>query len=199
MNKAVLKIFVIILVNLYSHITCCQSYYQISGRVKIVIGLSSILPSTSTILQIENSNKLVETDSTGSFRFENLPSGTYLIKIVGSDFKTLDTLITLSNKSIDNLDLLIISNCEINSQIAEIDIKNHKPRLLIFGGIAPIIYWGQEKFEKKYKVKYYDYGDLLPNPDCAKDYNIRIFEYLDKKYGNKWRKEVRKDVVGYNK
>ena len=85
MKKAVLKIFVIILVNLYSHITCCQSYYQISGRVKIVIGLSSILPSTSTILQIENSNKLVETDSTGSFRFENLPSGTYLIKIVGSD------------------------------------------------------------------------------------------------------------------
>jgi hypothetical protein len=119
-----------------------------------------------------------------------------LVRIIGNDFKTIDTLITIFNKSIESLDILVISNCEINGQIAEIDIKKHKPRLLIFGGISPVIYKGQEKFERKYHVKYYDYGDVIPDTDCAIDYNSRIFNYLDNKYGKAWRKEVRKDIVG---
>lgn len=193
----VFKISFLALLTMYSGNVNSQSNLQISGRIKVVIGLSGILPSTNTVVHIQNSNRIVETDSTGYFIFKNLTSGKYLIKITGTDFKPIDTLITLSNKSYDNLDLLIISNCEINSQIADLDIKNHKPRLLIFGGIAPIIYMGQEKFENRYKVKYHDFSDILPNIDCAIDYNRTIFDYLDKKYGKKWRKEVRKDVVGY--
>ena len=193
----VFKISFLALLTMYSGNVNSQSNLQISGRIKVVIGLSGILPSTNTVVHIQNSNRIVETDSTGYFIFKNLTSGKYLIKITGTDFKPIDTLITLSNKSYDNLDLLIISNCEINSQIADLDIKNHKPRLLIFGGIAPIIYMGQEKFENRYKVKYHDFSDILPNIDCAIDYNRTIIDYLDKKYGKKWRKEVRKDVVGY--
>jgi hypothetical protein len=173
-----------------------QTDYHISGKVKKVIGLSGILPSVNTIVKIDNSNKTTKTDSLGNFNIDNLSDGKYLVKIIGDDFKTIDTLITIMNKSIESLNILVISKCEINGQIAELDIKKHKPRLLIFGGISPVIYKGQEKFERKYHVKYYDYGDVVPDTDCAIEYNSRIFKYLDDKYGKTWRKEVRKDIVG---
>jgi hypothetical protein len=38
------------------------------------------------------------------------------------------------------LDLLIIAECEINKDIAQRDIDKNKPRLLLSGGIAPVIY-----------------------------------------------------------
>ena len=196
MRKISAITMIIISLNLLTGKALSQADYYISGTVKKMIGLSGILPSINTIVKIDNSNIIVETDTLGNFNINNLSSGKYLVKIVGYDIKTIDTLITILNKSIESLDILVISNCEINGQIAEMDIKKHKPRLLIFGGISPVIYKGQEKFERKYHVKYYDYGDVVPDTDCAKEYNSRIFNYLDDKYGKTWRKEVRKDIVG---
>ena len=54
----------------------------------------------------------------------------------------------------------------------------------------------QDKFEKKYNIEYYDFGCTPPNEECVIQYNKTIFANLDKKYGRKWRKEVRKDVIG---
>jgi hypothetical protein len=161
-----------------------------------MIGLSAILPSSETIIRINNSNKVTESDSLGFFHFDNLINGRYLIHIIGNGFKTKDTLVSIIDKSVDNLELLMISDCEINKQIAELDIKKGKPRLLIFGGEAPVVYFGQEKFEKKYNVDYFDYGCIIPAKECAIEYNKKIFEYLDSKFGKSWRKTVRKDIVG---
>ena len=72
--------------------------------------------------------------------------------------------------------------------------------LLIVGGISPIVYIGQERFKKKYGVGYNDFGCL---PECSnqemKLYNYTIFNWLNEKYGKKWQKSVRKDVVGFEK
>ena len=72
--------------------------------------------------------------------------------------------------------------------------------LIIVGGISPTVYVGQERFKKKYGVDYYDFGCT---PECSdqqmKLYNYTIFNWLEGRFGNKWQKDVRKDVVGLEK
>ena len=64
-----------------------------------------------------------------------------------------------------------------------------------------IIKIGEEmirKFERKYKIDYFDFGCTPAPSDCIKEYNEKVFELLDKKYGKEWRKNVRKDVEYLN-
>lgn len=86
----------------------------------------------------------------------------------------------------------------LSADVAQKDIKaGRRPRLFISSGISPVTFVGQEKFEEKYKVKYEENGCTGPPEKEIKDYNKEVFKYLDKMYGRKWRKEVRKDVVGF--
>ncbi|MBO9672167.1 MAG: hypothetical protein J7577_01890 [Sphingobacteriaceae bacterium] len=79
---------------------------------------------------------------------------------------------------------------------ANADIKKGKLKFLIQGGIASIYVKGQERFEQKYGVEYYDLGCVGPSDITVKDYNKVIANFMDRKYGKRWRKEVRKDVRG---
>ncbi len=92
--------------------------------------------------------------------------------------------------------LKFLENCDNAFIIAEQDIKKQEIKILIVGGIAPTIYTTDKDFEKKYQVKYSDYGDLAGKAECMYNYNAKVFDYLTEKYGNKWKKEVRKDVYG---
>ncbi len=86
--------------------------------------------------------------------------------------------------------------CEKSRIEARNDLKNKKVCFVIQGGIAPIYVVGQEAFEKKYKVSYFDLGCLMPSTLCIEHYNEEVAKYLDQIYGKSWRKEVRKDVKG---
>ena len=55
--------------------------------------------------------------------------------------------------------------------------------------------FGNKTFEDKYNIKFYEQGCIGSN--CAKEYNEIIFDYLFKKYGKKWTKQIRKDVIGF--
>lgn len=85
---------------------------------------------------------------------------------------------------------------DLNKGKASKDILNKNIKLLLFGGLRPKHFTGQEDFEQKYHVTYWSFGCVLPNRINVLAYNTEIFKYLDKKYGNAWRKEVRPDVVG---
>ncbi len=169
---------------------------EISGNLKLLVGLEIVIPSEVT-LQIMPTYKVVISDSLGKFNFDNLKSGKYNLKVMGLGYQNVDTLISLENKSIQDINLLLIADCEVNKEIAEQDIRKKKPKLLLVGSIAPVIYPDQNKFEKKYKIEYYDFGCVSPANECILQYNERIFEYMDEKYGKSWRKEVRKDVIGF--
>jgi hypothetical protein len=132
-------------------------------------------------------------DSLGRFKFGDLTSGRY--KLVNKHYG-LDTVLIIQDRSVEDFTILL-NVCEVDAQQAKQDILNGKPRLLLIGGIAPIYYKGQEVFERKYKVSYNEYGCTPPDEKCVKAYNKVIFAYLDKQYGRKWRKAVRKDVIGY--
>lgn len=73
-------------------------------------------------------------------------------------------------------------------------------KLLLQGGIAPVVYIGQEKFAKEYSVDYDDFGCIS---NCSKaqmaKYNTAIMDYLTAKFGKGWRDFIRKDVPGLDK
>jgi hypothetical protein len=88
-------------------------------------------------------------------------------------------------------------NCFYSAEKAEIDWENGKPQFLLIGSIAPIGNTRSDnKFEKKYKIDYYDFGCEISNYECIELYNQKISELMDKKYGKKWRKKARKDIIG---
>ena len=76
------------------------------------------------------------------------------------------------------------------------EIKNNSPKIVIVGGIVSAIRPGDEKFAIKYKVQFIDTGCVTEDNNCIAAYNKATFEYLDKKYGKKWRKYARKDLLG---
>jgi hypothetical protein len=168
---------------------------RISGSVKVLVGIEVIIPEQATLI-LSPSGSVAISDSLGHYNFDGLNPGQYNLKVHGFGYNPLDTLVKLENKSVVGLDLLIVAECGVNEEIAIRDIKKGNPRLLLVGSIAPVVYPDQHLFEKKYKVHYHDYGDIAPASECIVQYNKRIFTYLDKKYGRKWRKEVRKDVIG---
>ncbi|WP_462265141.1 FEKKY domain-containing protein [Mucilaginibacter sp.] len=132
-------------------------------------------------------------DSLGRFTFESLANGQY--HLMNKDYK-LDTLFIIKGRSID-LFAIQLNVCEVDANQADWGIQHGKIRLLLAGGISPVYYHGQEVFEKKYHLRYEDYGCTPPKQTCMVAYDRAIFNYLDKQYGKRWRKEVRKDVVGY--
>lgn len=76
------------------------------------------------------------------------------------------------------------------------DIESGSPRLIVKGGIAPLANTKKDYlFEKRYGIKYHISGcEAEPFP-CIQDYNLVIFDYLDKTYGKSWRIDVRKDEL----
>lgn len=81
------------------------------------------------------------------------------------------------------------------------DLKKNTVTLYLLGGIAPKAYSAEDNdFREKYKVKYYDFGCLAPmNFSFYQDYNLLVLHYLTEKFGNDATKNVRKDIIGWEK
>ena len=75
------------------------------------------------------------------------------------------------------------------------DIKAKKIQLVLKSGIAPKRYDNQDAFCKKYSIEYIELGCMGDSKECLKQYNQVMATYLDKKFGKKWRKEVRIDIL----
>ncbi|MBK9543162.1 MAG: hypothetical protein IPO49_12785 [Bacteroidetes bacterium] len=93
--------------------------------------------------------------------------------------------------------LIFIDNINQADSLAKIDINKGIPFLLLQSGISPVGYTTDSRFEEKYKVYYFESGCTGPNEMFASEYNGVIFEYLTNKFGKKWMREIRKDVIGY--
>ena len=169
--------------------------YIMSGFVRVLVGGRVETPFEVSV-EIKQLHRLEISDSSGNFSFKNLKPGNYRLSTRGLGYVSYDTLITLIDKSIVNLSLLIKANCNVDRIVAEKDIKRKRPRLLLVGSIAPVYYPKQDEFEKKYHIQYYDFGDSPTAEECIIQYNRMIFEYLDSKFGKTWRQEVRRDVIG---
>lgn len=95
--------------------------------------------------------------------------------------------------------MTFIEKCDEVEKLFKADLKKGAIFLLLQGGIAPIVITTDIAFENKYQTYYYDFGCNGPNLDCLKKYNELAFTHLTELYGNKWKKEVRRDVIGLKK
>ncbi len=132
------------------------------------------------------------TDSSGLFKLTGLAKGRY--RLVNSALD-IDTPFSIP-KQAENVLIVNVSSCSFGSAKAQKDIKTGKPMLLLSGGIAPVATPNEDHFEKKYTVKYHDFGDIPQKVKCSIAYNKVVFEFLDKKFGKSWRRDARADVIG---
>ena len=93
--------------------------------------------------------------------------------------------------------LTFITDIKEAEKMAELDIKNGNPFLLLMGGIAPTIIATDPQFEKEYGIYFYEFGCTGPENDIIIAYNRIVFEHLNSTKGKKWIKEVRDDVIGF--
>lgn len=132
------------------------------------------------------------TDSMGIFKITGLSKGRY--RLVNSAL-SIDTPFSLPRQS-ENILIVNVSTCSFGSAKAQKDVKAGKPMLLLSGGIAPVSSPKEDNFEKKYSVKYHDFGDVPQSIKCSIAYNNIVFAFLDKKFGKSWRRDARADVIG---
>ena len=196
MKKALLTILCLIfVVSIFGQIDT-TSLLWIRGNVRVKVGGKIVIPNDA-IIELRCSNKILFSDSHGSFNFESLKPGKYNFRVLGIGNNTFDTVLSLEKVPINDLILVVSSNCSVNELVAENDIKKGKCRLLLVGSISPIANSKQDEFfQSKYKVTYFDFGCNIQAIDCIIQYNEKMFEYFDNTFGLQWRAEVRKDVIG---
>ncbi|ALJ00736.1 FEKKY domain-containing protein [Rufibacter tibetensis] len=106
----------------------------------------------------------------------------------------------LTDADINNsgaIKLVFVTTVDEARELADKDIKNDVPFLLLRSGIAPVVYSTDSTFERKYNVFYLEDGCTGPEYTLTEEYNFVILDHLQKAYGNDWKRKVRKDVMGY--
>lgn len=171
--------------------------FEVSGTV---VSLNSNEPIPFATIMLTRTQGYMS-DSAGNFKIKNLGKGQHILHFSAAGFQQKDTTVFISENDINNFKLFVQTDCtgtpHFNLERAQQDIEAGKPKLLLIGSIAPMHYKSQDKFEKKYKVYYFDFGCTPDFNECILEYNRMVFAYLDKKYGNKWRKEARTDIIGF--
>jgi len=187
-SKTLLKLTLILV--------CGISFGQTEIKGNVISSISKEKPISDIYVQeLITKQPLMMADSLGNFQIEYLePNKNYEIEI--SVFGYGKQKFDVETKSgINKVTLELKGDCEYNAERAESDWKKGTVNLLLVGSIAPIANSSSDKrFEKKYNINYFDFGCEPPIDECLKEYNKRIFELMDNKYGMKWRKKVRSDV-----
>lgn len=181
-------------------LVCSFSFGQATIIGKVISEISGEVPISDIYVQeLITKQSFIITESLGKFELEHLePNKNYTIEILALGYDKQQFQIYLK-EGINEVEFELKASCEYNAERAEIEWNNGKAKLLLIGSIAPIANSPSDKrFEKKFKIKYHDFGCSPPIEACVKSYNERIFELMDEEYGKVWRKEVRSDVEFFN-
>jgi hypothetical protein len=118
------------------------------------------------------------------------------IQLFASGYENLDTIIQVGKPGKYIFNFVLKPRFGLNRDKALEDIKNGEINILESSGIVPVLHKSDSKFAKKYNLHFTDYGCEPISWESLYEYNKTVFEYLDKKYGTKWRNKIRKDIIG---
>ncbi len=175
---------------------------EVVGFVKSSI--TGLKPITDVVVEVVNLKKPIterikKTDSLGFFRLENLEANKkYVLKVTAYGYgKQVFEINT--EPGITETVLTLKAGCDFDKVQAENDWKSGVPKLLLVGSVAPVANTRADlRFEKKFGIRYHDFGCSPVIGECIKAYNERIFQLLDQQYGKSWRKKVRVDTEYLN-
>lgn len=138
----------------------------------------------------------VLTDSLGNFKIIAEKKGdVHLFEVSAIGYSKTVFKVDLRDKPL-NKTFVLKADCSINGHKAIEELKAGNAKLYLIGGMAPIANSDSDnKFEKKYGIKYFDFGCEPPIHECIMEYNQIVAKYLDQKYGVKWRKKARTDII----
>tara|TARA_R110002096_G_scaffold63_1_gene191 strand:- start:1612 stop:2211 length:600 start_codon:yes stop_codon:yes gene_type:complete len=172
-----------------------RKYLQTDLKGKILIPEGKEIPEEGIHIHIFGENKDFFTDQEGNYVFEDLrKSVLYKIRVLIYGYKSKEIAVVTSSKSLTEFNIRYEMECEFDSARALSDWKSGNAKLFRASGIASYVNPSDKPFEEKYGIEYYDFGCNAPNDICISDYNAKIFELMDLKYGNNWREEVREDI-----
>jgi hypothetical protein len=174
-----------------------NAQYTFHGQVfsdirKEPIGFG-VVRLSSQIRTPRNEKVLAKIDSLGKFTFSLKDTSNVFIEI---DCHLDGSKIQRIYYSDSITRIYIKTDCyNYNSDRAKKDINKNDIYLLCNLGYPSYkLNSADSLFQKKYGIKYHMFGDQPNWSDCLWLYNTTVAEYLDKKYGKTWRKEVRWDV-----
>jgi hypothetical protein len=197
MTKHILKILILV------------SFVSFAQETDIAEEISIVGKIVSGVNQKPLNNGYVIIDMTGAISDENgkfqliykktEKDSLKKIRLYGLGYKEFDTILNLTSNRQFNLNVVLEPTFDLNKEKAISDIKSGNIKIILSSGEAPIVYKTDKRFERKYNVSFSEYGCEAVAHESLYDYNTTVFEYLDKKYGTKWRNQIRKDVVGLEK
>tara|TARA_R110000850_G_scaffold80862_1_gene173460 strand:+ start:2273 stop:2863 length:591 start_codon:yes stop_codon:yes gene_type:complete len=179
-------------------LVCGTSYGQVEIRGKVISDISKDSPWYGYYIKPNiNEHPTSFPDASGEYVIEFLePNKEYEIIVTAPGYQ--DKLLSIkTNDSITYKAIEIKAICEYDSAKAEYDWENEQAQFLLIGSIAPIANTRSDnRFEEKYNIEYYDFGCMMPNYECIELYNQRMAQLMDERFGKKWRKKARTDIIG---
>jgi len=191
--------FLFILLFIASEFMSAQVLDTIHGR--IISSVTKEVPDGVIYIMEKGTSNGTLADSSGIFKLVPIKDKKeYILEISVGAYETL-TYHYKSEWTERSRPKSIILSADCKMLESHFNTSENKGlKLYIIGGIAPVANTKfDRRFEKKYKIRYYDFGCEPIVYECIEKNNERVFEVLDRLHGNKWRKEVRNDVVGYKR
>jgi hypothetical protein len=161
-------------------------------RGQVLSGVDSSPQAWASVLLEGRSVQLSQaTDTTGWFRFTDVPAGSYRLTARALTYDPFQDSIRVAADTV-TLTVILPARCQFDSATAMRDITRDRIRVFLHGSIAPTSDPSDPVVERMYGFKYHDFGDMIIQPgECDAQYHRVIFRYFDRKFGTRWRDSVR--------
>jgi hypothetical protein len=161
-------------------------------RGQILSGVDSSPQAWASVLLEGRSVQLSQaTDTTGWFRFTDVPSGSYRLTARALAYDPFQDSIRVAADTV-TVTVILPARCKFDSATAMRDITRHRLRVFLHGSIAPTSDPSDPVVERTYGFRYHDFGDMIIQPgECDAQYHRVIFRYFDREFGTRWRDSVR--------
>lgn len=132
------------------------------------------------------------TDSNGVFEFTSIKASSYRLEVKALGYPPFARHVAVAGRGTKSIGISMKARCDLDSASAVRDLAAGRPRIVLQGGIAPVITPWDARMQARFGFTYLELGDELRAPtECYSQYNRAVFRFLDGRFGPAWRDSVR--------